>query len=719
MRPDRLNYTAITALLTAAAATGALFPIGPWFGVAAAAFYVVRLGWTVGQACFSTEPRLARVGFGSLAVVAALAAQGAIIYRLFDLGPSWTAGLTVLVGVEVAVAAAWRRRRVSFQRLGELLGSRLTTLRPASRRAPLPLRLASLGLTLLAAALLLGYFLRLDAWATDLAVRSPWDLLPDRFLGIVAIAVAALVAAALGGAAGVTILLPLATLAVMFTVLATRLYAVGYGFDPFIHQATESAILRDGLITPKPFYYLGQYALVTWLARVTDLGVRTIDLALVPAMFTSAVLAAVAALRRAQAWTVDHAVFASLVIFLLPLAGFTMTTPQGLADALFLTVAFLSLATLAGKFPTWPLWLIAAACATVHPLTGVPALVLAAAVTIARLERGKWRRWLTVALAILGTLGLPLLFIASSLMSGLGLGLTIAPLLDPIALWHSLVTAAPPVRLYDTLDFTYAWRAMQAPILLALAAVGVIAGRRHARPVWPLLLVAGLALADYVLLKSCFAFDFLAANERANYADRLWPIALFALAPLAAAGLGLVAARVRRAGALPAAVLAVVTIALLVSSLYLTYPRRDRHESSRGWSTSAADVEAVRLIATDAAAMPYVVLANQSTSAAALRELGFAGRYLKPADAALGTTAYLYPIPTGDALYQRFLAMNATHGARAEAEATMRAAGVQRLYYVVTFYWTDAGQIVPAAKREADQNWNLKNRNFVFRYDAQ
>jgi hypothetical protein len=61
--------------------------------------------------------------------------------------------------------------------------------------------------------------------------------------------------------------------------------------------------------------------------------------------------------------------------------------------------------------------------------------------------------------------------------------------------------------------------------------------------------------------------------------------------------------------------------------------------------------------------------------------------------------------------------MNAARGARAEAEATMRAVGVQRLYYVVAFYWNDAGAIVPAARRAADQDWNLHNQAYVFRYD--
>jgi hypothetical protein len=729
MRPNRLNYTAIAALLTAAATATVLLPTGPWLGVPVALAYLGGLGWLFGEAWLSGEPRLARFGFGMLAVTAALMAQGAAIYRLFDLGPAWTALLTVLVGAEVAATAAWRNRRGSFERVGELLGQRLSSLRPAARPAPLLLRLSALALALLAAALLIGYFLRLDAWATDLAIRSPWDLLPDRFLAIVAVAVAALVVAALSGLGGHALLLPLAALAVMFTALAARLYAAGFGFDPFIHQATESAILRDGVITPKPFYYLGQYALVTWLARATDLGIRVLDPALVPAAFTAAVMTAAATLRRtlpplsssghhlSSSGLSRESITASLAVFLLPLAGFIMTTPQGLADALFLITAFLAFAALVGKTPMWLAWPTALAAAAVHPLTGLPALLLVCAVAVARLEDVTLRRRLALALGVAGAAALPALFAISNVLAGRGLGLTAAPLHDLTALWSSLVATLPPLRLYDALDLAYAWRAVRVPFVLALALAGALACHRSKKNVWPLLLIAGVAVVDYVALKSFFSFDFLIASERANYADRLWPIALFALAPLAATGLGLFAARLRRAGLLPTIVLVAVLTAAVVSNLYLTYPRRDRHESSRGWSTAAADVEAVRLIAADAGAVPYVVLANQSTSAAALRELGFAGHYFRPADRALGTEIYRYPIPTGDPLYQRFLAMNEARGDRAEAEATMRTVGVSRLYYVVSFYWNNAGAIVPAATRASDLRWNLKNQVFVFRYD--
>ena len=55
----------------------------------------------------------------------------------------------------------------------------------------------------------------------------------------------------------------------LFTVLylmisysvAVIVYGVGYGFDPFIHQATIKFIDEFGAVSPKPLYYAGQYSL--------------------------------------------------------------------------------------------------------------------------------------------------------------------------------------------------------------------------------------------------------------------------------------------------------------------------------------------------------------------------------------------------------------------------------------------------------------------------
>jgi hypothetical protein len=717
MRLNNNHYIAFGLLFTAAATGTAAIPTSLWwFGWLIAFLYVVGLGWLVGRTWLADEKTVPRIALGGATVVCALVAQGAFIYRLADLGPGWTAALTAVVGLEATVASVWRRRHRSggMTKLGDILARRLLPKKPA----PWPKRAAGSFLVLASAALVGAYFLRLDAWTTDLSIRTPWDLLPDRFLAVVFLAAAMFAAAAVSETVGAAVLLPFLLLGLLFAGLAARLYLVGFGFDPFIHVATEAAILKDGAVLPKPPYYLGHYAAVIWLARVTGGAVASLNLWLVPTSFAAALAAAWWGVRRAFSWTAGRAALAATVILLLPLAGFTTSTPQGLADALLLAAAFLALPALTRKLPVWLLWLVALAAASVHPVSGVPIILLAAGVTVATIVKEEKRRTWIITLAVAGTLALPALFLANAWLSG-GSGLDLAAFSDLAGWWGRLFPAAPPARLFDgTLDFAYAWRAVRAPALLALAGVGVFSLRRAKIAAWPFLIVAGAALADYLILKSFFNFDFLIAYERENYSDRLWPIALVALAPLMAAGLGTIAARLRRTGLLASGVAVIVMAAVLTSSLYLAYPRRDRHESSRGWSTSAADVEAVRLIEADADGEPYAVLASQATSAAALREFGFVGRYLRPPDAALGGEIYFYPIPTGTSFYAQFLKMNGALGSRSVAEETARMLGVTRLYYVIPFFWTDAGRIVPTARREADANWNVAGRDFVFRYDG-
>ncbi|MEY4723282.1 MAG: hypothetical protein RLZZ324_795, partial [Candidatus Parcubacteria bacterium] len=148
---------------------------------------------------------------------------------------------------------------------------------------------------------------------------------------------------------------------------------------------------------------------------------------------------------------------------------------------------------------------------------------------------------------------------------------------------------------------------------------------------------------------------------------------------------------------------------------YLSEPRRDQYDSSRGWSTGSLDLRTVHAIADDAGGAPYVVLANQSVSAGAVHEFGFSTYYDSHSPAAPGPV-FFYPIPTGGPLYALFLDMNAHFGARADAIKAMDLAGVDTAYYVVDFYWYDARRIIVSAGRVADKQWSVGDKAFVFKY---
>ena len=72
----------------------------------------------------------------------------------------------------------------------------------------------------------------------------------------------------------------------LFTIyaIAPLLYPLGFGFDAFIHRATEQWIFEYGSISPKQPYYIGQYSFVVFLAKLTYLPLFWIDVLLVPVL---------------------------------------------------------------------------------------------------------------------------------------------------------------------------------------------------------------------------------------------------------------------------------------------------------------------------------------------------------------------------------------------------------------------------------------------------
>jgi hypothetical protein len=218
---------------------------------------------------------------------------------------------------------------------------------------------------------------------------------------------------------------------------------------------------------------------------------------------------------------------------------------------------------------------------------------------------------------------------------------------------------------------------------------------------------------NYLILKTAVNFSFLIDYERMNYADRLIPLIAFFLIPFFILGIGHLFLNLRsRPLILPIATL-LLLCGFALSAFYMTYPRRDAYETNRGFNTSADDISAVYLMEEWAQKEPYLVLANQSVSAAAISELGF--RYYGD--------LFFYPIPTGEPLYQQFLAMNekpTRETARAALDLVPMHGDVFTLFFVVNNYWWDALHIIETTKTTAD-DWRAVGGGaiHVFRYDFQ
>jgi hypothetical protein len=677
---------------------------------------LIGLGAVLGHALFKEEATAWRMLFGFLSVIAGIMIVGSVVYYLYRLDLAGVLFVILAVALAVLVVARLSLRGTPFR-------VPIENQKPVSTLAH-PFRLtAGVIIALVSAAIVVYAFIVLHGAATATSIRSPWDVAPQMFFVLFLVAALGTLIASAGGLAPRWSLLPAIGLAVLAVTVATLIYSVGFGFDPFIHRATEAAIFRDGFILPKPLYYLGQYALVTVLARLFGGGVAVIDACLIPIAFALTVPVAYWSLRKALSLTASGAAAGAVAIIILPLASFVAATPQGLADALFLMTGFLALpAVTHNAFPRRILFLLALATAAVHPLAGIPLLVFVALVAIVNgVERKPGLRavgrWIVLAqIALVGSVALPAVFVINSMMSGAGVALDTSALQSPGAIIEDLQSAPVVTRQFSAIyDFAYSWQAWGGLVIALLALVGLIVIWRRTKTGFVYVVSATIFMVNYVLLKSVVQFPFLISYERSNYADRLLELTTFILAPLAMAAVAAIVVRAGKSSASVRVGTIVLLAAVMTGSVYLAYPRRDKYESSHDWSTSAADVETVVRVNADADGKKYVVLADQSVSAAAVQQFGFPTYYPSKDPTQPGPVFY-YPIPTGGELYQDFLDANTALGSRASIVKAMDLTGVDTAYYVVSYYWWHAQEITLNATRAADASWNVADGDYVFKY---
>ncbi|MEI7512176.1 MAG: hypothetical protein WCK01_01810 [Candidatus Uhrbacteria bacterium] len=525
-------------------------------------------------------------------------------------------------------------------------------------------------LTLLIPSLIaFGYAIKASSGvATDLAIRTPWPLLPiGTLVACILPAIAAWLAAwKTKSRVLVTSLAALSLISV--TLIAPLVYSVGFGFDGFLHQASETILLNTGTLSPKPPYYIGQYVFVTWFTRLTQFNLETIDRFLVP-------LAAAALLFFLIPLSKKYRAFPVAVLLFLPIATLVVTTPQAFAYLIGLVAVITALVSRENKWhPAVPIsFAVWALC--IHPLAGLPLALGCAAILFPRLKY-------LFAIGAIASIPTAFAFLNTSQAS---ITWNIANLWDAQTIQAFFSAMVPP---QNRVALWADWASMVAflsPWMMLIAAGVAIKHDLERRRDWILLSILGIGMIIAgIFLKGAGEFAFLIEYERGNYADRLFVIStLFLLAP-AATGVSLILERMKRASAITAITLLLGLFSWHAAQAYNALPRFDASVASHGWSSSASDLEAVRWIDRDAGIEPYVVLANQSVSAIAVRELGFK-RYAKD--------VFFYPIPTGGPLYQVFLRMVGTE-INADTLHDASELGQSKLIYVVlNDYWWDASRV--------------------------
>lgn len=549
---------------------------------------------------------------------------------------------------------------------------------------------------------------------TAQAIISPWQVIPKYFFLLYGLTTLILIFYLLKRRPFSLILISIHFF-LSFSI-AWLVYKIGYGFDPFIHRATLNLIDKYGAVEPKTFYYLGQYAFIIILHKITFLPIVWLDKLLVPAV--AAIFLPITLYQALKKWFTDDVkiYLTILALLIIPFNYLIVTTPQNLAYIFFIIILLLGLKC-KNIFDLILIYSLTLAAIAIHPLAGIPALLFTLGLTVFHSDRVKLKKYFYFLIFISLVLLLPVTFYF--------LNKNNAPanssVLEPAANSSSLISPSifiNPGQENFILNFIYLYFFNWWLIFLVLFLVGlVIAWQNRAECkilFWYLFTALGLSIAYILTLR--LPFNFLIAYERTNYAERILLLIAFCLLPFVLIAIYGLLINITKQNIFIRSAFITFLVILICTALYVAYPRLDNYYNSHGFSISQDDLEAVHWIESDAKGTDFIVLANQQTSAAALNEFGFK-KYYPSTSSGQATEIFYYPVPTGGPLYQYYLDMVYNKPTKETMRQAMDLAGVKLGYFVLNKYWWAFPKVLAEAKLEADSYEAIDKRAvYVLKY---
>ena len=547
---------------------------------------------------------------------------------------------------------------------------------------------------------------------TDSAIRSPWKVIPQKFLLIYFVAAVILIVITLSSKKKVNLIL-VSLHFLLSSTLALIIYKLGYGFDQFVHIATEKVILNEGAIHPKPLYYLGQYSLVIFFSKIFSVGAEWVDKLLV--IFSFAIILPSIAYNSLKDFfgRSNFILFLATLLLIFHFSSFIVTTPQNLANLFILLLIFLALPYIENKEKSLlPLYALTAATLAIHPLAGIPAIIFLGLILMERFFTSreitkKKKEIIFASFLILGSIIVPAIFLLNSYASGLEVNISAIEAENfRETVYNSQINFVNNFNF--AFDFIYFYKFNFYWILFLVSIITILASAKKTKKFFPYFFSFAILFTNFLILKLLFSFDFLIDYEKGDYTRRIFEISFYFLYPIALYGIYKVAEKIS-GQKFYIKLLSIFFIAgIITSSFYISYPRSDDYEDSHLFNTTASDIEAVNWIENDAGGQDFIVLANQQVSAAALREFGFKKYF--------GDQFY-YPIPTSSSLYANYLKMVDDSPKREYIEEAMENVGVRQGYFVINDYWWRFKEISEEAKKSADFYKSIDNGHLtVFKY---
>ncbi|MDD4901927.1 MAG: hypothetical protein PHE24_02215 [Patescibacteria group bacterium] len=704
----------------------------------------------------------------ALAAICLVSVSGAVIYYFYALNWLGISLVLILSGLGV-----WYFARLLFVQKKETFGTDDIAEKFIIKKTEIDwkkITITSAWLVPYFIFLLFTFYFLLKV-RTDAALTSPWQVVSVKFFIFYILATAYLLWLIIRNSK-FTLWLIMAHYFLSFSALWI-VFKIGYGYDPFIHQATADLIDKQGAVFPKTPYYLGQYALILFAHKLFFLPIVWADKLLVPLLAALALPPTIYLFLKKRCSNLSFVIcnLSLLILLILPFSVFTLTVPQNLAYLFLLLSIFFSLFA-RERIEIILSFLLAGAALATHPIAGIPALLFALAALIARQpgnrifftpknnsedgeicldkpregilriktikisEKKHWhfsfrtisdfflgKNIFYVLIALLTAVVLPLLFYLSGKNSTGSTGG------ESTAAGFIMPGIAFPRQENIFLNFIYFFLSNEWLVLIVLALAAGYAIYRYRDKFPELVLLGSIAislLVAYFITKQ-LNFNFLISYERNDYAQRILFAAFIFLIPVLAILAGKLIELILSARPLLKYSWLALLVILIAVSLYGSYPRLDRYFNSRGFSVGADDLAAVNWIAQDAGNTPYVVLADQQVSVGALWTFGFSHYYKSPllpkdgvssppsqggvggGSAGGGSEIYFYPIPTGGPLYQIYLNMVYQKPDRATALQASDLTGASTVYFIINKYWTDFDKIVEQAKIEAGSFQNINN----------
>ncbi len=524
------------------------------------------------------------------------------------------------------------------------------------------LRLAKLSVAIAGCDVILADLLILSAcWQarTSAPISSPWSVLPWWIFVMFGLGSACLVYA-LRTTTRLTQTGLLIVHAITAWCTALVIYRLGFGFDPFIHQAAEQHLVTHGTISLGTPLYIGQYALVWLIEKLSPWSVIQIDQWLVPVLS----LGLIPLFQRKQR-------FLAFALFLLPISRFSFTIPFQLACLPFLAIVALIEQPISNKRLAL-LSFLALASTLIHPLIGIPSMLVVLGVG---LTKTRFARLTAFAIVI----GIPLgLLAAFSVYAGLHHSQLSLP--SATSFLTSLsVLFAPSYQLSSKLPWlslVYGFLSVW-PFILCL--IGLKENVREPTSEKQLRLWTAIGLLSAsIILACCVRLPGIIAHEQFEFPLRLFQLVPLLFLPDIALTLERLLSPAPARSRWPTAGIIIGLALISTANWFVSYPQENQlvHRYTPG--ASVYEYQALQMIKQVAKDQPYLVLSHQMLGAVALQQAGFEqtittchGEHLR------------YALPTGGALYRDLLILLQTIDIAATLERLQTCYGENTVLFIV------------------------------------